>query len=155
MHTHPYPCSLSRSSAPSAVRGSGCQGRRRASAPLAGRNVGCRGRRRVSAPLAGRETGCRGRRRVSAPLAGRKTGCRGRRKGPAPLAAIVFIVRWPRWDFRGCTRYTHNGSGGVLRQGRWTWSTERESLRCARAWAERRYGGEGSRRTWWRRGVLG
>ena len=47
--------------------------------------------------------------------------CRGRRRVSAPLVVIVFVVRWTRWDFRGCTRSTHNGSEGVLRPGWWTW----------------------------------
>ena len=64
---------------------------------------------------------CPGRRGVSAPLAAKKTGCPGRRRVSAPLVVMVFVVRWTRWDFRGCTRSTHNGSEGVLRPGWWTW----------------------------------
>ena len=47
--------------------------------------------------------------------------CRGRRRAPAPRVVMVFVDRWTRWDFRGCTRSTHNGSEGVLRPGWWTW----------------------------------
>ena len=62
--------------------------------------------------------------------------CRGRRRAPAPRVVMVFVDRWTRWDFRGCTRSTHNGSEGVLRPGwwtwyrasKWTWSTAGESI---------------------------
>ena len=64
---------------------------------------------------------CPGRRRVSVPLPAKKTGCPGRRRVSVPLVVMVFVVRWTRWDFRGCTRSTHNGSEGVLRPGWWTW----------------------------------
>ena len=94
------------------------------------------------------------------PVAGGETGLLRPWQQGKPVA---FIVRWTRWDFRGCTRYTHNGSEGLLRQGRWTWyrsskwtwSTERESRQCARAWAARRFrragGRDGHQRPWQQR----
>ena len=57
----------------------------------------------------------------SAPLAAGKSCCRGRRRASAPLVVMVFVVRWTRWDFRGCTWYTECGSEGLLGLGQWTW----------------------------------
>ena len=112
---------LFRSLAPSAVEKSGSPGRRRGPAPLAAKKSGCPGRERGLAPLVAKKSGCPGRKRGLAPLADKTNGCPGRKRGPAPLVVMVFVVRWTRWDFRGCTWYTECGSEGLLGLGQWTW----------------------------------
>ena len=86
-----------------------------------GRVKNCQGRRRPSAPLAAGKSCCRRQESTSAPLADKTNGCPGRERGLAPLVVMVFVVRWTRWDFRGCTWYTEYGSEGLLGLGQWTW----------------------------------
>ncbi len=96
-------------------------GVKKPSTPLAAGKSSCQGRRKPSAPLAAGKNSCRGQRRPSAPLADKTNGCPGRERGLAPLVVMVFVVRWTRWDFRGCTWYTEYGSEGLLGLGQWTW----------------------------------